>query len=220
MVNSFIAWVDHDQVARNRIVELMRFGHQKESRDELGIGTIRNSFSDQLFPGTSVLQTRLRYMLFIPWIYEPYEKRQLAPDKIEEEVKKFELELIERIRGSEDDDRLLGKRAGKDLKLLPSSIYWTGLGAWGIRAKQYEKHSQADYLRSLPSSYRHKISQKSLRDEALRTGEGEDAPIALFKTWATLPEPPSQFYDQEQPVDKNLQKLERRRPFKRSDQCG
>ena len=39
---------------------------EKESRDELGLGSVRDSFADQLFPGTSTIQTRLRYTLFVP----------------------------------------------------------------------------------------------------------------------------------------------------------
>ena len=45
-----------------------RFFRIKESRDELGLGAIRASFADALFPGTSTIQTRLRYMLFVPWV--------------------------------------------------------------------------------------------------------------------------------------------------------
>ena len=41
---------------------------QAESRDELGLGQISNALSDTLFPGTSVLLTRARYLLFIPWL--------------------------------------------------------------------------------------------------------------------------------------------------------
>ena len=207
-MKSFIRWIDHDQESRNRITELMRFGRQKESRDELGIGTLRDSFSDQLFPGTSVLQTRLRYMLFIPWIYTRFEDRQLSPDKVEEEVKKFELALIERIRGSEDNDGLIGKRAGQDLKVLPSSIYWTGLGAWGIRSNQYATHTQSDYLKSLSSAYRKMKSMKTLRDEAYKIGEGEDAPVEQYRTWSSLPDPPESFYDPEKLVDFRLSEEE------------
>lgn len=38
--------------------------------DELGIGSIRDTFSDELFPGTSTIQTRARYFLFVPWIMQ------------------------------------------------------------------------------------------------------------------------------------------------------
>ncbi len=46
----------------------------RETRDELGLGAVRDSFADQMFPGTSTIQTRLRYMLFVPWMYRRFEE--------------------------------------------------------------------------------------------------------------------------------------------------
>jgi hypothetical protein len=42
------------------------------SSNELGTGSIRDAFAE-LFPGTSVIQIRLRYALFIPWLYTELE---------------------------------------------------------------------------------------------------------------------------------------------------
>ena len=49
--------------------EIINLFAQTESRDELGIGQVRDSFSDRLFPGTSTLHTRARYLVLIPWCY-------------------------------------------------------------------------------------------------------------------------------------------------------
>jgi len=38
------------------------------SRDELGPGGVRDALSDLMVPGTSTIQTRLRQMLFVPWL--------------------------------------------------------------------------------------------------------------------------------------------------------
>jgi Family of unknown function (DUF6361) len=35
---------------------------------------VRDTFSDLLFPGTSTLHSRGRYVLFIPWIYQAIER--------------------------------------------------------------------------------------------------------------------------------------------------
>lgn len=201
MISSFIRWVDHDQQSRDRMAELMRFGQHKESRDELGIGTIRDSISDQLFPGTSVLMSRLRYMFFIPWIYQPLEERKLSSARVAAEVESFERKLIERIRGSEDDEGLLGRRAGEALKILPSSIYWTGLGAWGMRTEPYANLSQGQYHSHLPTVYHRMRESTALRKEAMRVGEGEDAPISIHRTWVKLPPAPDTFHDSDSPVD-------------------
>lgn len=43
-----------------RIIDLF---DEKDTRDELGLGAARDALSDLMFPGTSTIQTRLRYML-------------------------------------------------------------------------------------------------------------------------------------------------------------
>ena len=63
---SSLAWIDFDEAERQRAQRIMALFQEKESRDELGLGAIRDSIADHLFPGTSTIQTRLRYMLFIP----------------------------------------------------------------------------------------------------------------------------------------------------------
>ena len=39
-------------------------------RDEIGFLFLHQAYADRFFPGTSVQQTRLRYALFVPWIYQ------------------------------------------------------------------------------------------------------------------------------------------------------
>lgn len=67
-MNSAIGWIDFDESERDRAQRLMDLFREQDSRDELGLGAIRDSIADHLFPGTSAIQTRLRYMLFIPWV--------------------------------------------------------------------------------------------------------------------------------------------------------
>ena len=42
---------------------------EQDTRDEIGFLLIHQGFADRFFPGTSVLHTRIRYVLFIPWLY-------------------------------------------------------------------------------------------------------------------------------------------------------
>ncbi len=74
---STLTWIDHDSRARERTLRILAQFQEKESRDELGIGTVRDSLADLLFPGTSTIQTRLRYMLFVPWIYRALEDKKV-----------------------------------------------------------------------------------------------------------------------------------------------
>ena len=45
-----------------------------DTRDELGIGSVRDAFADMLFPGTSTIMTRARYFLLVPWTYQRLER--------------------------------------------------------------------------------------------------------------------------------------------------
>jgi hypothetical protein len=56
-----------------RVIELFK---EPDTRDELGIGQIRDAFSDLLFPATSTFQTKARYFLLIPWILLELERQK------------------------------------------------------------------------------------------------------------------------------------------------
>ena len=69
MAPAVLAWLDYSQADQRRAREIISMFSQQESRDELGLGRIRDALSDALFPGTSVLLTRARYFLFVPWLF-------------------------------------------------------------------------------------------------------------------------------------------------------
>jgi hypothetical protein len=75
---SVLAWIDHDSKARERTLRILSLFQEKESRDDLGLGSVRDSFADQLFPGTSTIQTRLRYRWMF-WISTIGQSLALAP---------------------------------------------------------------------------------------------------------------------------------------------
>ena len=60
-----MAWLDTSADEQPRIRELIALFTQRESRDELGIGQIRDVFSESQLPGTSVTQTQWRYFLIV-----------------------------------------------------------------------------------------------------------------------------------------------------------
>ena len=69
MSPAVLAWLDYSESDQRRAREIVAMFSQRESRDELGLGRIRDALSDTLFPGTSFLLTRARYLLFVPWLY-------------------------------------------------------------------------------------------------------------------------------------------------------
>ena len=123
-----ISWLDSSSEAQRQMREFLKLFELKESRDELGLSQIRDGLSDGLFPGTSVLLTRARYLLFIPWAFikasssaEPYRQSRT-----------FEYATISGLKKAGESDGLIGRQAGNSLKTLPSAMYWSALSHFGI----------------------------------------------------------------------------------------
>ena len=112
---SLIAWLDASAEEQRRMRDVIRLFSDRESRDELGIGQLRDGISDALFPGTSTLLTRARYLLFVPWIYQQAARSSAPVAKAD----RLERELIEPLKRSVDNAGLLGTQAGITLKTLP-----------------------------------------------------------------------------------------------------
>ena len=130
---SSLAWIDFDEAERQRAQRIMALFQERESRDELGLGAIRDSIADHLFPGTSTIQTRLRYMLFIPWLFRMLEGRDVPESQLRTEARALEIRLADALKAGGESNGIIGRDAGPRLQRLPSSVYWAGLGAWGIR---------------------------------------------------------------------------------------
>src|SRR6187549_2876076 len=76
---SAIGWIDFSSEHRERVKTVMDLLASPGVVDELGIGMIRDSFSDTLFPGISTIQTRAKYFLTLPRIFQDY--KQLKPNE-------------------------------------------------------------------------------------------------------------------------------------------
>lgn len=189
---SILAWIDHDAKARERTLRILSLFQEKESRDELGLGSIRDSFADQFFPGTSTIQSRLRYMLFVPWIYQALEERRLPAESFAAQADKMERDLVQPLMDSDDQAGVFGKTAGRQLKRLPSSVYWAGLGAWGIRLTPFSKD---EYHRRIDESYRRRNALKALEKDAKTRGDDVDVEqrMASLNWHPRLPAPPEDF---------------------------
>lgn len=132
---SLIAWLDSTPEEQKAARELIAMFSDKESRDELGIGPIRDAFSELLFPGTSVLQTRARYYLFVPWCYTAGDVNRLTGQGHRTKGRNNERALIKALRASSAPDKvgLIGARAGVNVRNLPSDVYWNGMLTYGVR---------------------------------------------------------------------------------------
>ena len=92
---STFGWVDFAEQDRQRMADVIHLFREQDTRDELGLGSVRDAFANLLFPGTSTIQTKAKYMLLVPWIYLRHEKRQTSSKDIARKARGDELDLIE-----------------------------------------------------------------------------------------------------------------------------
>lgn len=133
-MTSTIAWLDTSAEQRRKANEIISLFMQQESRDELGIGTIRDALSNLLFPGTSVLLTRARYCLFVPWCFQVRSAAIATGSKHLAAAQWTERLLVETLIEEEPESGagVIGRRVGRQVRNLPSTIYWGTLTTWGI----------------------------------------------------------------------------------------
>lgn len=127
-----IAWLDASREDQRRMREIVNLFTQSESRDELGVGQVRDAFSDSLFPGTSTLHTRARYLLFVPWCYIAGQSQGVNGVRLERRVSDNERALIGGLKEIGANDGLIGRVAGVAVKTLPSALYWGALRQYRI----------------------------------------------------------------------------------------
>lgn len=96
-------------------------------RDEIGFLTIHQSYADRFFPGTSVLHTRARYAIIVPWLFE--DLAGLTGAAATRALRDRECELAGRLTGL----GVIGRRVfPKPSSQPPSTVYWNAMAVWGI----------------------------------------------------------------------------------------
>ena len=144
-----LTWLDLTASDRDKMRRVLDLFKEQGTLDEMGLGSLRDALSDALFPGTSYIQTRLRYVLFIPWIYRRLEARKVRSSDVERAARAAEVDLIGRLEQNEDAKGVIGVVARGSLVRLPSSLYWSALMRWGIFQPQQSLgwyHSRFDAL--------------------------------------------------------------------------
>lgn len=159
---STLTWLDASAEQQRRVREIVRLFEEPGTRDELGVGPIRDSFSDQLFPGTSVIQTRARYFLFVPWLFQAATARGRGGQALLDQMDRRERQLIERFRAAEITDGLIGRQAGARVKILPSTIYWGGLTRWGVLTAPMTPKAVAEASRRSTDSEEDELAFRSV----------------------------------------------------------
>ena len=130
--NSTLSWLDSSEHERRTVLQLVSALNETGTLDELGIGSIRDTFSDVLFPGTSTIQTRGRYFLFVPWIMQMVEASSTSNHA--NHARWLQLQLRKALAESHPTEPgVIGREAGAALQRWPHDIYWLGTAKWVIR---------------------------------------------------------------------------------------
>lgn len=131
---SRFGWVDQDDQQRRAMLSVVELFKDDGTVDELGIGSIRDALADAMFPGTSVLMTRARYLLMVPWLLQRVTATSVQPQEATARLRVLEGRLIHSLLRGGEDDGVIGRQAKENLKRMPSAAYWAALGHFGLRS--------------------------------------------------------------------------------------
>ena len=147
--------------------EQMMLGGRAGVRDEVGFLIIHQRYADHFFPGTSVLHTRLRYALLIPWLYRSLRTKRPIPKDFARAFADLEHDLTGRLKyaeglGGEKDGVIGGEVYPREISQPPAYVYWTALTKWGLIGPRPDGRpwSRPDMAKLLASS-----RQKAIHDD-------------------------------------------------------
>jgi hypothetical protein len=132
---SSIVWLDHDDEQQQKMREAIQLFRDEGAIDELGLGRIRDALSERMFPGTSVLWGRARYLLIVPWFFQALESGKGSPGDADERSRRLFRKIASELKGSGGGQFVTGVIGGqvRDAIQTPDMAIWAGLQKWGIR---------------------------------------------------------------------------------------
>ncbi|MFN3734624.1 DUF6361 family protein [Comamonas testosteroni] len=145
-----VAWLDFSSEQRDLVLDALVEPKDKGTLDELGFGTVRDAIADRLFPAISTIQTRAKYLLFVPWIFKAVADGTTSASRLRREAENRERALIGAlIEGVSVKERgLIGRESKETLQRMPSSVYWGSLRQLKIFRGE---SSMAEYFREIES---------------------------------------------------------------------
>lgn len=203
-----IGWVLLSREAVARADQALS-SQEKGVLDEVGFLALHVGFADRFFPGTSVLHTRLRYALFVPWLI--HDVCRGGTEDLARRLQKDETDLAKQLmdggkdRSDIDATGVVGARVWpKPAAQPPSLTYWSALSAWGLLRRRADGSSPArvEVLRQLSKAY----SKSKLR---LTDDDGQNIESGASDPFVRLPDPPEAFGRRGEVLDFSLTSPER-----------
>ena len=182
-----------------RQVERSLASSEQDTRDEIGFLLIHQGFADRFFPGTSVLHTRVRYALFIPWLYKCAASSRRRGSDLDSTIRSQLIQLAIRLKqiGQEPYDVIGGDKLGQLTSQPPDRVYWTALRSWGLLLPAV--HSRSEALKRLQAGMR----ASTLDDDG---GRLDDDDTEVF---VGLPDAPEDWDEPSSPLHFKMPQKER-----------
>ena len=183
-IESTLGWIAIDPTSVGRIRTALDMSDQGVV-DELGVGILHTGYADQFFPGTSVLQTRARYVFFVPWTFLHLAKKKVRGDALKQKKRDVEHVVTGRLiahfgeMANTVGQGIIGVRVHPKAPAQPPDfVYWTAMNTWGFhtgrpRSSLLNRWSAQEVLRAAEA--------KTVGDEAIELEH-----LAIFD----VPHPP------------------------------
>ena len=113
-----LTWIDLTAGDRDKMRRVLDLFNEQGTLDEMGLGSLRDALSDALFPGTSYIHTRLRYVLFIPWLYQRLEQRRTRASDVARAARRAEIDLIGPLEENPHPEETAARCARKLVKVV------------------------------------------------------------------------------------------------------
>ncbi len=176
-----LGWIDFSKSERNKVLNVLDLLGEQGVLDELGIATIRDGFSDLLFPGTSTIQTRAKYFLIVPYALKDLEfNDEFTSNKLNNSFDKIEEDCAHALYENHPQELgIIGRNSilqNSWVKRPPSNIYLAGLRTYGI----FNFKSIANYIKYISSQKQEKRnSTNSGNKKDTDEGSQDDVNVGL-----------------------------------------
>ncbi len=184
-----LGWVDFSREDRDKVFDVMSLLREQDAMDEIGIGLVRDTFSNRFFPGTSTVQTIAKYFLIVPYVLKEATEGRYGKDlhtilqRIDREEKECGIRLMQ---NCPEEEGVIGRRVLPKnwVARKPSGIYWNGVRTYGICTRDLTisellKASIALQNRKKPSALGNR-GDDTVDPERDDADAGRDTPAQLF----------------------------------------
>lgn len=175
---------------------------QQGVRDEIGFLALHQGIADRLFPGTSVLHTRLRYALFVPWLMMQSGGRS---DRFRKDSLTLTRQLVQwKDPTGKGQEGIIGGSLQREPSQTPAMIYWSALTRWKIL---HARPGQAPQTRT--QVLRQIEAMENVGSTRQLSIDGEPTWLLNALPFVTLPPPPVELAQPGKPIGFALTAIER-----------